>query len=405
MTAARSPVVVALFVLAASGARAAARFPPECSTLPKCAESRNEAGELDGSETCVNAYKPSVKVIEAHWSKGKLSGRFWCAADDGTPRLETTFQDGLAEGEYRTRWNAKLKAWDSIETMRHGARAGLTKQRGADGNWNVAFYEADGKQHGATLHVDASGRVLNMMDCAVHGRRARTEDCSAIAVPGYEKALSAYLAGEKSMQTAAANRTVVQNWPNGKPEVRYRLVDGRIEGRRESFFEDGKPELTTDYAHGQKNGTETEHFPEGQVRRVAEFREGKAVSETVFYQNGRKKTETASRTPSGKNVFVVEDVKEYWDNGHLRLKGTRIDDSVWDGDYAVFNEDGTPASSGRYARGRETGTWHVYGADAELERTYADGVLQKELVFTPTGRKLVRTREFMPDGSIKSDAP
>jgi len=405
MKAAPSPVVVGLCVFAASWARAAARFPAECSKLPKCAESRDEAGELDGPQTCVNSYKPDVKVIDAHWSKGKLDGRFWCAADDGTPRLETTFKDGLAEGEYRTRWNAKEKSWDSVETMRRGARTGLTKRRGADGNWNVTFYDADGKPHGATLHVDASGRVLSILDCAVHGRRARTEDCSAITVPGYERALSAYLAGEKSAQSAAANRTVAQNWPNGKPEVRYRLVDGRIEGRRESFFEDGKPELTTDYAHGQKNGTETEYFPEGQVRRVAEFREGKAVSETVFYQNGRKKTETTSRTSSEKNVFLVENVKEYWDNRRLRLQGTRINDTFWDGDYADFHEDGTPASNGRYARGRETGTWHVYDAEAEVERTYENGVLQKELVFTPTGRKLVRAREFMPDGSIKTAAP
>jgi antitoxin component YwqK of YwqJK toxin-antitoxin module len=231
------------------------------------------------------------------------------------------------------------------------------------------------------------------------------KECEDITIPGYEKAMQQYASGQNSAAKASANRVIEHRWGNGKLETHYQLVNGKIEGKMEEFYENGKPQLTTEYLHGQKNGTENEYFEEGQMKRATIFKDGDSLSETLYYQNGKKQSEWVEV----KKVFVrkvipvsIRAIRTYFDNGRLESEGTLFGED-WDGDFKSYDPSGLVLSYGKYDHGKMVGTWHLNSVSEpkEIEEDFDQGVLVTRRTYQ--NKKLVRREELMPDGSTKSD--
>ena len=60
------------------------------------------------------------------------------------------------------------------------------------------------------------------------------------------------------------NRTVIVEYPNGMPQLKYKLVDGQREGLVQRWDEQGNLREETEYSYGQKQGRVTYYYTDGQ---------------------------------------------------------------------------------------------------------------------------------------------
>ena len=111
------------------------------------------------------------------------------------------------------------------------------------------------------------------------------------------------------------NRTIIVEYPNGTPQLKYRLVDGLREGLMQRWDEDGQVREETELVRGKKHGT------------------------VIYYHaNGEKEME---------GFFILN-----------RRAG------IWQG----WHEDGSPSFRSEYREG-ELHTWEQFGGDGK-SRTY-----------------------------------
>ena len=64
------------------------------------------------------------------------------------------------------------------------------------------------------------------------------------------------------------NRTVIVEYPNGMPQLKYKLVDGHREGLMQRWDEQGNLREETEYSRGRKQGMVTYYYSEGQKEMV-----------------------------------------------------------------------------------------------------------------------------------------
>ena len=64
------------------------------------------------------------------------------------------------------------------------------------------------------------------------------------------------------------NRTVIVEYPNGMPQLKYKLVDGNREGLMQRWDEQGNLREETEYSRGRKQGMVTYYYSDGQKEMV-----------------------------------------------------------------------------------------------------------------------------------------
>lgn len=111
------------------------------------------------------------------------------------------------------------------------------------------------------------------------------------------------------------NRTVIVEYPNGTPQLKYKLVDGHREGLKQRWDEEGELREEIELLRGKKHG-----------------------SVVYYYSNGEKEME---------GFFILD-----------RRAG------IWQG----WHEDGSPSFRSEYREG-ELHTWEQFGGDGK-SRTY-----------------------------------
>jgi len=111
------------------------------------------------------------------------------------------------------------------------------------------------------------------------------------------------------------NRTVIVEYPNGTPQLKYKLVDGHREGLKQRWDEEGELREEIELLRGKKHG-----------------------SVVYYYSNGEKEME---------GFFILN-----------RRAG------IWQG----WHEDGSPSFRSEYREG-ELHTWEQFGGDGK-SRTY-----------------------------------
>ena len=60
------------------------------------------------------------------------------------------------------------------------------------------------------------------------------------------------------------NRTVIVEYPNGMPQLKYNLLDGHREGLMQRWDEQGNLREETEYSRGRKQGMVTYYYSDGQ---------------------------------------------------------------------------------------------------------------------------------------------
>lgn len=402
-----APWLAAILVLCMPSHVAQARsyIPSECGTYVQCAPASHPETTLNGQQICVNYDKPHIKVMIVNWKNDLLDGYFWCANDEGVKRVETNFRRGDIHGLYKANYGTSA-AWTHQQMYKDGKPEGLQRRQMNNDYTALAFYK-DGKRHGYELHLDPQDRIHKLDDCHVAGRRSPPEACADIPFPGYEDAVQAYKTAAAKAREQERNKSVETRHANGQVYQRYRLVDGRYDGRYETFYSNGNPSVLAFYDKGLKR-EETWYFEEGQIKQVSRFSQKTETSRTQYYQNGKAKLEWTHAGTEG--LYQKYRYKHYFSSGQLASEGATYKPG-WDspareypdGEVRRFQSTGELLAVEFYEKGRPAGTWKYVSNSFDVEDTYADGKLSARVVLDRQTRKKLKRYEYMPDGSLRSE--
>ena len=395
-------------VLFTANAQARTYLPSGCSTVTECKDTKNQQGELNGPQVCVNYYKKDIVVLKATWKNDKLDKDFFCANDDGIPVVEAKYKDGELDGVYKE-YDRSLKSWGTEYKYVMGKRQGIGKSLLNEGRARITNFKDDAP-HGFTVILDKNQKIESLTDCHVNGQRASSEDCEKIQIPGFEKPISAYLAKQKKNQLDEDNKLVEEKYADGKIKERYTRKAGKIVGDYERFYQSGKPQIQAKYVDGLKV-EEKVFYREGQLESHTFYDKAWAYKMTLYYQNGNKKYEKTEAADKKDSMVTIVDFKNYWDNGNVRDAGRRLKspttwgEGVEDGEILQYSKSGQIIQKALYDRGKRIGEWEISPEKGKFDYKviYKDDVEVSESLFDKKTKKLMKKIEFFPDGSTKSE--
>lgn len=79
----------------------------------------------------------------------------------------------------------------------------------------------------------------------------------------------------------------VENFPDGKPKIKYTVKDGKKHGTYLEYFANGKEKIRASYKDDQLHGAYVEKDEAGKKVREAQYKEGKLDGTQIFYENGK----------------------------------------------------------------------------------------------------------------------
>lgn len=426
----RSIFPLALLACSAVGAvHAATELPHGCGTFVICEGRKDANDEPDGDQRCKNADNKKTLVIQAHWKNGVLENEFFCANDDGVPKVRARYKAGKLDGLYQE-YDADLKQWAMEETYKNGKREGVSKRVLPNGKTIVQFFKND-RQYGYELVIDPNGKLAAKRNCVIDEAREADKVCQGITIPGYEKLMQESDEEARKQQVAQDNRAVLEKYGdgtvreryqlvggkktglyesffrNGKPRERYVSIDGLKDGVREEFFEEGGLEVKTLYRRGERTESST-YFKEGQIESITTYKKDQALRLVNYYQNGKMSSDLRLTDGPESSRWVRVAYSKYHDNGQVAEKGAWLHNGAdawgygpYDGEREFHSKDGRFSGREFYEAGQEVGTWTFTGPRLIYEHQYKKGVKLSTTVFDKTSRKQLKRVEFMPDGSTR----
>jgi uncharacterized protein len=185
---------------------------------------------------------------------------------------------------------------------------------------------------------------------------------------------------------------------NNKVEKRGTLIDGKLHGVSQLFYNNGQLSYGNTYKFGLREGLEENFYENGQLFSKTHFVGGKQVNgvEETFRENGE-----LMKRVNWKNGLKDGLYETYHDNGELHEKGTFVQNFL-DGkseeydesgklkrvlfhkeksgesflgiyDFEEFNENGQLVTKGSKNLFRETGVWEFYeNEQLKTKRTHLD---------------------------------
>ena len=129
------------------------------------------------------------------------------------------------------------------------------------------------------------------------------------------------------------------------------------------------------YRNNRPTGTWREFYPDGKTPRQLEAygATGKLSGERLtYFENGQVQTRQLFDPATGLQTGAGQ---EFYPGGQLRKEGTYLR-GILAGPYQERHEDGSPATTGQYKNGKQSGDWVYYRADGrgiERQVTYRDG--------------------------------
>jgi antitoxin component YwqK of YwqJK toxin-antitoxin module len=388
---------ISIFLFSTLQAEAGGK-PNGCSTYVNCPDVK------DGPENCTHPNDKNNIIIKANRKNGKLEGDYWCARESGEPHVKVKFNNDEYDGLYEE-YDPSLKEWGTKTYYKNGKREGLDTRRISEGRKIIRFYKDD-QAYGFEIIVNSSNKILSISNCEEKNMRKKDEDCEKIYIPGYESQQKAYFEAKAAEKKADDNKTVEKKFKNGKIAVRYKVVDGQIEGDHEEFFENGQLANLRKYKAG-KVQEEKDYFDDGQMKAHILFDGRFPTQETLFYQNGKMKSEKKMSKEDKWNTKVI--FKEYYDNGKLAAEGVRIrypggwGEGSPEGEIKGYSESGEPLYVENYKNGKRDGKQVSYGQQVIYNTVYANGVLTEETILDAETKKQKSHKTFFPDGSVKSE--
>lgn len=391
-------IFVSAFLILSFQAQAGGK-PSGCSTYVNCPQNVK-----NGPENCTDPNDKSKVIIKAHKKNGKLEGDYWCAKEGGEPHVRAKFKNDELDGLYEE-YDQSLKEWGTKTYYKDGKREGTDARKLSEGRTNLRFYKND-QAYGFQLILDKDNNITSLSDCEVENMRKKEEECREIYIPGYEAKMKAYFIAQDRLKKADENKVVEKKFRNGKIAQRYKLVDGKVEGDDEDFYENGKMRTLRKYKEG-KIQEETNYFDDGQMRSHILYDGRSPTEETVYYQNGKVKSEQKFSKDEKWTTKVT--YKDYHDNGKLSEEGTLIryaggyGSGTPDGEIKSYLRDGEIFSVENYKKGKREGLQTRYMDDQIFKTKYDNGVLVEETILDKATQKQKSHKTFFPDGSIKEE--
>jgi antitoxin component YwqK of YwqJK toxin-antitoxin module len=121
--------------------------------------------------------------------------------------------------------------------------------------------------------------------------------------------------------------------------------NGKMEGRRQSFFADGKVEVETQYTGDLAEGPTRIYGSDGSLIREGTMKQGQRDGVMTEYWPGTKRPKRVATYRDGQ---VTGAVKEYYLSGRIKRE-VSMKDEAYDGEDKLYNEDGK-VSQTRYWR-------------------------------------------------------
>ena len=379
-----------------------------CGTYTKCNVVTGMDGKKNGEELCTNASDQTIILRKALWKDDLLSGKFFCAQDDGTPAIEAEYRSGNLHGEFKS-WNSETKKWNPPLTYKNGKREGVTEIIGSNNYSRIVQYKND-FQHGYELLLK-SGEIEDVRECHLNGVQVDEKQCDDISIPGWDQKVQLWKKKKAEKEFADNNREVVEKWPNGNIKLKYKLVNGKNEGDYLKFYENGKPQIVRKYSDGYMTEEKIYFRENEQLETHSFFKKSWEYKLIQYYQNGKIKFEKEeSEHPNDKYLTVIN-FKRYYDNGQPAEYGKRIKspaswgEGSYDGEIKFFERSGHLSEIQNWSKGKPTGTWSLTPIKGNYvyEKIYAEGKLLEAKTFEKSSKKLLKKEEFYPDGSIKNE--
>lgn len=406
------------------------------SDTPECELKKNSQGQLEGLQVCHAPYGDKSKIFEVTYSAGELNGFMKCWMSN-QPSVEASFKDGKLDGAVKTGWEKDLKAWTNIKDYKAGLLHGPSVSSEIESSQGrsqilsqlVKYYEM-GKEHGYTFRM-SDGAVTSVSECYVHGVYSdKMEDCARLSLGSYSAAVQAFLQKQKSASTAACNTEKKVGFTSGMMEV-YQQKDCKKFGASVLFAKDGKTKVVeTNYVDGLREGEQKVYFEqegltELRVSELITYKKDRPQKLLSYYQNGKPKLEI---TFKALNKWQYEmEYKEFNDRGQLTASGTtRNKRELADGGHPMVTDFDLYSFIGcqsRYDESKKVIEQYCYNSEHKrdgrsffykkdqdpvkpadrYEQEFKGDVLVSEKRFEGDSDKLLSSKQFFPDGSLKSE--
>jgi uncharacterized protein len=284
-----------------------------------------ENGDLISVTKYVNGEKqPDAQEI----AKLDVQNEYW---PNGKIRNSGTYRNGVAEGVYREYDTTGRIVKSMIYSAGNIAGEGIVKEDGVkDGPWKE--YYADGK-------LKAEGNYKD---------DKRVGEWKFYYPDGKVEEIGKF--------SSAGKMTGVWKWyfASGQLLIEEEYVNGLKDGTHTEYDEEGKVVEEGDYVKGEEDGR---WFTiAGDYLERGTYRDGLRTGKWVSYYLVKKENNGIDSTlrytgsfiddnPDGKHTF-------YWENGKIKEEGQYINGKK-EGDWILYNSDGTPYIVINYRNGTE----------------------------------------------------
>lgn len=199
------------------------------------------------------------------------------------------------------------------------------------------------------------------------------------------------LISETNYINGKAEGEVVRLDEQGKKEGKMSFKAGLPDGMSYIYDESGNVVSEQSFSRGKLNGP-SKMYINGKLSRVSMYLNGDLIGETVYYPDGKKKTEKTSLLGFMRQVsyFPNGKIKEegFLKEKDIQLNNSKMKNYVRFGTWKEYHENGKQAGAGSY-RGVNNGTWvqdvkqpdwkYFDGNGKEIEKKEAAGIQnQKE---------------------------
>lgn len=195
-----------------------------------------------------------------------------------------------------------------------------------------------------------------------------------------------HVTAKKTYELGEIQTNVGYNGYNGKVTFKGSYKNGNLHGKVYDYYPDGTLKLETNYVDGEQDGTEIRYAPDGNIVMVMVYDDGDLIS---YGENAESQTKVDK---------PVVSIKYTYDNGKPKVDMT-LKYGSFDGDWKIYNKNGTVGESRQYKLGNKNGVDTIYNKKGEILKIipHKGGDTYGEVVEYDGNGKVVRKTNYVND--------
>lgn len=399
----KSSNIIFVLLLTISASAYAAKGGGSCDSAPYC---EGPADKLNGEEICRDSKKVMRRKITL--KNGKKNGAWECFDEKGKLLESRQYKADLLDGLTK-RYIDSLDQFEEVNyknDVMDGIHKGYyTKSSNGKEVATEYFhsYYLNGSRHGWFILYDLSGKEIKR-ECYQNDNleRKNPEKCGGVK------------AAETDDKKASSGKIELleKKDSNGKLVFQESRLNGRLEGLSK-YYKKGTLYRETNYKDNKKMGLEKLYFDSGVIKSKRVLTDDYNFDQYVeYFENQQTKIQVTQlkKADSMKGSFLYK-YQTYSDYGKKLMDGECTVGALeeFNGSYCYsfsglqfsYNKENELVSTETYTNGNLDGK-SVYIEPAQIvEATYKKGLLVKKDYLDIKSNNLIRTEEFLSDGSIK----